>query len=251
MVGEATNVLVNRTAAQALGFGEPGAAVGKTFGFGINGGGDLTPATIVGVVGDTRIRTLRDPLEPVVYLYDPTRTSQVLVRYAGANPSSVMDGIRRVWRKFEPEIPFQGRFAEDILAETYAAERARGALFLGFSGLAIAIACLGLYSLAAFATERRTKEIGIRKVLGATVRHIVRLLAWQFSKPVMLANLIAWPVAWWAMRDWLNGFDARIALTPGPFALAGLLALAVALATVSGHALRVARLNPIHALRYE
>ena len=88
-------------------------------------------------------------------------------------------------------------------------------------------------------------------MLGARIRDIVRLLAWQFSKPVMIANLVAWPVAWWAMRDWLNGFDARIALTPAPFVLAGLLALAIAVGTVAGHALRVARPNPIHALRYE
>lgn len=249
MIGDTANAVVNEAAVRALGFGD--GAVGRTFKLGIGDGGALTPVTIVGVVGDTRIRTPRDPLEPIVYLYDPTRTFQVLVRYAGANPAAVMAGIRRVWRRFEPEIPFQGRFAEDILAETWAAERARGMLFLGFAGLAVAIACLGLYSLAAFATQRRTKEIGIRKVLGATVRHIVRLLAWQFSKPVVLANLVAWPVAWWAMRDWLNGFDARVPLTPTPFALAGLLALAIALVTVSGHALRVARMNPVHALRYE
>jgi putative ABC transport system permease protein len=88
-------------------------------------------------------------------------------------------------------------------------------------------------------------------VLGARIRDIVRLLTWQFSKPVVLANLVAWPIAWWAMRDWLNHYDVRIALTPGPFLFAGLLALAIAVATVAGHAVRVARLNPIHALRYE
>ena len=117
--------------------------------------------------------------------------------------------------------------------------------------LAVAIACLGLFGLASFTTERRTKEIGIRKVLGAMVRDIVRLLTWQFSKPVVLANLIAWPVAWWAMRDWLNGFDARIALTPLPFLAAGALALAIAAATMAGHAVKAARTRPIHALRYE
>ena len=114
-----------------------------------------------------------------------------------------------------------------------------------------ALALLGLFGLASFTAERRTKEIGIRKVLGARVHHIVRLLAWQFSKPVIIANLIAWPVAWWVMRDWLNGFDIRIDLTPGPFLLAGLLALAIAVGTVAGHAIKVARMNPIHALRYE
>src|SRR6185503_4636163 len=149
----------------------------------------------------------RDAIEPLVYAYDPDRTYQVIVRYAAARPRDVMDGLAGVWRKFEPEIPFQAAFAEDLIAQLYAAERARGALFAAFSGLAVLIACLGLYSLASFATERRTKEIGIRKVLGARVRDIVRLLAWQFSKPVIVANLIAWPVAWWAMRDWLNTFD--------------------------------------------
>ena len=245
------NIVANREAAKLLGFATPKEAIGKTVRASVVGDDEMVPATIVGVVGDTRIRTARDAIEPILYGYDPDRTYQVLVRYAAARPQEVMDGLARVWRKFEPEIPFEARFAEDIIAELYAAERSRGALFAAFSGLAVLIACLGLYSLASFATERRTKEIGIRKVLGARVRDIVRLLAWQFSKPVILANLIAWPAAWWAMRDWLNTFDARIALGPGPFVLAGLLALAIAVATVAGHALRVARLNPIHALRYE
>jgi putative ABC transport system permease protein len=245
----AINVVVNRAAARPLGHADLGAAVNMPIEVSIDAA--LIPATIVGVVEDTRIRTPRDEIEPIVYVYDPAQTSQVIVRYAAARPAEVMAGIGKVWRRLEPEIPFEGRFAEDIVGETYAAERARGVLFATFAALAILIACLGLYGLAAFATQRRTKEIGIRKVLGAKVRDIVRLLAWQFSKPVVVANLIAWPVAWWAMRDWLNTFDARIALTPTPFALAGLLALAIALATVAGHALRVARLNPIHALRYE
>ena len=117
--------------------------------------------------------------------------------------------------------------------------------------LAVVVACLGLFGLAAFTAERRTKEIGIRKVLGARTRDIVRLLVWQFSKPIIIANLIAWPVAWWLMRDWLNNFDARIDLGPAPFVFAGLLALVIAVGTVAGHALQVARANPIHALRYE
>jgi putative ABC transport system permease protein len=244
------NVVVNRSAAAALGFASPQEAVGRTVGVSIDGK-ELAPATIAGVVEDTRIRTARDTLEPLIYGFDPEGTSQVIVRYAEARSGEVMNGLKAVWRRFEPEIPFQGRFAEDILARVHAADRARGVLFAAFTALAIVIACLGLYSLAAFATERRTKEIGIRKVLGAKVRHIVRLLAWQFSKPVVIANLLAWPAAWWAMRAWLNGFALRIDLTPGPFVLAGALALGIALATVAGHALRVARMNPVHALRCE
>jgi putative ABC transport system permease protein len=250
LLSRGVNVVVNRRAAMQLGYSDPGAAIGRTVKVGMDGD-DLVPSTIVGVVEDTRIRTARDEIEPLIFGYDRTRTSQVLFRYSEAVPAEVMAGLRRVWLRFQPDFPFQADFAEDLIAELYARDRARAAMFLGFSIFAIVIACLGLFGLAAFTTERRTKEIGIRKVLGARIRDIVRLLTWQFSKPVVIANLVAWPLAWWAMRDWLNGFDVRIALTPGPFVLAGLLALAIAAGTVAGHALRVARLNPIHALRYE
>jgi putative ABC transport system permease protein len=250
MLSRGVNVVVNRRAAMQLGYSSPNAALGKTVKVGMDGEA-LIPSTIVGIVEDTRIRTARDEIEPLIFGFDPTRTSHVLFRYKGAVPAQVMAGLRRVWLRFQPDFPFQAEFAEDLIADLYARDRARAAMFLGSSLFAIVIACLGLFGLAAFTTERRTKEIGIRKVLGARIRDIVRLLTWQFSKPVVVANLVAWPLAWWAMRDWLNGFDVRIALTPGPFVLAGLLALAIAIGTVGGHALRVARLNPIHALRYE
>jgi putative ABC transport system permease protein len=243
------NVLVNRAAAAKLGYRSPQAAVGETIQ--VVYGATMAPATIAGVVADSRFGTAREAIDPAVYAYDPEKTNQVFVRYAAAYPGGIMAGLHKVWRRFEPEIPFEARYVDDIVREIYAAERARTLLFAGFSLLAILIACLGLYSLAAFTAERRTKEIGIRKVFGARVRDIVRLLAWQFSKPVVIANLIAWPVAWWAMRDWLNTFDARIALGPGPFVLAGLIALGIAVGTVAGHAIRVARLNPVHALRHE
>jgi putative ABC transport system permease protein len=243
------NLVVNREAARLLGF-DPAEAIGKQAKVGMDGT-DMVPSTIVGVVENTRIRTARDAIEPLIFTYDPQRTTLMMVRYRSANPASVMADLQRVWARFLPDAPFEGEFAEDLVAELYERERARSSIFAAFSVLAVVISCLGLFGLAAFTTERRTKEIGIRKVLGATVRDIVQLLAWQFSKPVILANLIAWPVAWWAMRDWLNTFDARIALTPTPFALAGILALGIAIGTVAGHALKVARLNPIHALRYE
>jgi putative ABC transport system permease protein len=244
------NLVVNRKAAALLGHNDPAAAVGAQVKISVDSD-DMVPATIVGVVEDTRIRTARDEIEPLMFRYDPADTRQAVIRYRAARPSDVIAGVRRVWSKFLPDIPFEGAFAEDLVAEQYERERARGAVFATFAGLAIIISCLGLFGLAAFTTERRTKEIGIRKVVGATVRDIVQLLAWQFSKPVIVANLIAWPVAWWVMRDWLNTFDARIALTPGPFVLAGALALAIAVGTIASHALKVARANPILALRYE
>jgi putative ABC transport system permease protein len=250
LVTRGLNIVVNRKAAQQFGFNDPAAAVGKQVKAGLDAG-DMIPSTIVGVVENTRIRTARDEIEPIVFVYDPTRTWQIMVRYEGAIPSQVMSDLRRIWARFVPDIQFEGAFAEDLIAELYERERTRGTMFASFAILAVIISCLGLFGLASFTTERRTKEIGIRKVLGANVRDIVRLLTWQFSKPVVIANLIAWPIAWWAMRDWLNTFDIRIPLGPGPFLLAGSLALAIAIGTVAGHAFKVARLNPIHALRYE
>ena len=244
------NVAINRAAASKLGYHAPQAAIGQVIDVWFDGAARV-PATIAGVVEDTRFGTARDAVHPIVYAYHPGLTNQVLVRYAAARPGEVMAALAKIWRHFEPEIPFEARFTDDVVRDLYAAERARTALFASFSLLAIVIACLGLYALAAFATARRTKEIGIRKVLGARSRDIVRLLVAQFSRPVLIANLIAWPAAWWVMRDWLNGFDARIALTPTPFLIAGGLAFVIAVATVAGQAVRVARRNPIHALRYE
>jgi putative ABC transport system permease protein len=244
------NVVVSRSAAEKFGFRAPRAALGQVVQVAFDNM-DMVPATIVGVVEDIRFRSARNPISPTVYIYDPTQCTQVLVRYRGASPNTVMSALTRIWRQYEPEIPFEASFVDDISYRFYAAERGRTTLFAAFAAMGVLIACLGLYALAAHAAQRRTKEVGIRKVLGASVADIVRLLAWQFLKPVVIANLIAWPVAWWAMRDWLNRFDLRIALTVTPFAVAGLLALAIALFTIVGHTLRVARVRPVHALRYE
>jgi putative ABC transport system permease protein len=156
-----------------------------------------------------------------------------------------------VWKRYAAQVPFDAKFVDEIVARQYDADEARAKTFAAFAGLAILVACLGLYGLAAFTAERRTREIGIRKVLGARDRDIVRLLVWQFSRPVLLANLIAWPVAWWLMRGWLDGFATRISLGPQWFIGAGLAAAAIAAATIIGHALRVARSSPAAALRYE
>ena len=128
----------------------------------------------------------------------------LLIRYDGRDPQGVRARVEQAWKRLAPDVPFDGEFSEDRIAELYKAEEARAKVFAGFAMLAVIVACLGLFGLAAFTAERRTKEIGIRKVLGARTRDIVRLLAWQFSKPVIIANLIAWPVAWWVMRDWLQ-----------------------------------------------
>ena len=246
------NIVLNRTAARDLGFSRPEQAVGITL---MADDGDVetvgqTPATVIGVVADSRFGSIRDPVGPMLFLYDRYQPSWLVVRYSG-HPAQVRDRVEAVWKRIAPEIPFEAEYSDDIVREMYEAEEARGIVFALFALIAIIVACLGLFGLAAFAAERRTKEIGIRKVFGARSRDIVRLLAWQFSKPVIIANLIAWPIAWWVMRDWLNTFDTRIDLGPTPFVLAGVLAIAIAIGTIAGHAFKVARANPIHALRYD
>lgn len=251
LVARGTNVIANELALKRLGIGSPREAIGKQFKMSTDPryGGTL-PVTIIGVVQDSRFRSIRDPLDPIFFSYTRAGHGALLVRYHG-DPGAVRDRIATVWKRLLPEVPFDAKFSEDIIGELYAAEAARATIFAAFAALAVIVGCLGLFGLAAFTADRRTKEIGIRKVLGARTRDIVQLLVWQFTRPVIIANLIAWPIAWWVMRDWLNKFDDRIALGPTPFLAAGLLALVIAIGTIAGHAVKVASANPIRALRYE
>jgi putative ABC transport system permease protein len=252
LVARGANVVINELAARRLGFARPADAVGQTVrgGF-VESAYGLVPVRIIGVVRDSRFRSIRLPIEPIMFAWDERSATTLLVRHDGTDPNGTRERIERIWKRMMPQIPFEAQFSEARNAKLYSADEARAKVFAGFAALAVLVAALGLFGLAAFTAERRTKEIGIRKVLGARTRDVVRLLAWQFSKPVILANLIAWPLAWWAMRNWLNTFDTRIDLGPLPFLLAGAAALIIAIGTIAGHAFKVARANPIHALRYE
>ncbi|MGE0179496.1 MAG: ABC transporter permease [Sphingomonas sp.] len=252
LAARGANIVINELAARRLGFASPAAAIGNTVGAGfVDAENGVVPARIIGVVRDSRFRSIRTPIDPIMFSWNEENAFTLLIRHDGRNPQAVRGAAEAAWRRIAADVPFEAVFSEDRIAELYEAEQARARVFAGFALLAVIVACLGLFGLAAFTAERRTKEIGVRKVLGARTRDIVRLLAWQFSKPVIVANLIAWPVAWWAMREWLNTFDARIDLGPAPFLLAGLLALVIAIGTIAGHAFKVARANPILALRYE
>jgi putative ABC transport system permease protein len=245
------NVVINENAVKKLGFKSDQEALGKVVrGKLLSEDAGTMNATIIGVVGDTRFRTVRTPIEPIMFHEVTSGPGWLIIRYRG-DPRTIRAEVERQWKQITSEVPFNAKFSEDIIADLYKKEDARAQIFAAFSLLAVIIGCLGLFGLAAFTAERRTKEIGIRKVLGARTRDIVRLLVWQFSRPVIIANVIAWPVAWWMMRNWLNGFDERIPLTPIPFVLAAAVALGIAVVTVVGHAIKVARANPIHALRYE
>ena len=252
LVARGANIVVNELAARRMGFRNPADAVGKSVQVAfVESEYGVVPTRIIGVVRDSRFRSIRDPIDPIMFSLNNSGAGVLLIRYDTADPQGVRNRVEQAWKRLAPDVPFDGEYSEDRVAELYEAEAARAKVFAGFALLAVIVACLGLFGLAAFTAERRTKEIGIRKVLGARTRDIVRLLAWQFSKPVIIANLIAWPVAWWAMREWLNTFDARIDLGPLPFVVAALLALAIAIGTIAGHAVKVARANPILALRYE
>lgn len=251
MAARGGNVVINTSGARRLGFANPADAVGKQIKAAlVQQEFGLVPVTIVGVVSDSRFRSVRQPLDDILFVNADSGHQWLVVRYKG-DPRAMRGKLEQAWRGITTEVPFEADFSEDVVAELYEAEDARAKTFAGFALLSVIVGCLGLFGLAAFTAERRTKEIGIRKVLGARSRDIVRLLVWQFSKPVIVANLIAWPVAWWVMRGWLNGFDDRIPLGPTPFLLAALLALAIAVGTIAGHAIRVAKANPIQALRYE
>jgi putative ABC transport system permease protein len=250
-VARGAHAVINTLAVQRLGYKSPEDAIGKLIRAPIGASKyGLVPITIIGVVQDSRFRSIRDPLDPIMFFYDRDNHNDMVVRYTG-DPAAAMNRIGAVWKRLAPDAPFNAKFGDDIVRDLYKSDEARAQTFGAFSLLAVVVGCLGLFGLAAFTAQRRTKEIGIRKVLGASTYRIVRLLVWQFSRPVILANIIAWPIAWWLMRDWLNGFDARIALGPLPFVVAGVLALLIAVGTIGAHSFRVARTNPILALRYE
>ena len=238
------NALINEAAAKNFGF-TPRSAVGKV----LTGG--LARLTIVGVVRDAKYGATRDAVEPIYYLNRPSEAQLISVRVKPGHATEAVASIERIWHQFAPTEAVDLHFLDDSFDKLFASDREEASMFGLFVGIAIFIACLGLFGLAAFTAERRTKEIGIRKTFGARTRDIVRLLLWQFSIPVLIANVIAWPVAYYYLHTWLESYAYRISLNPLYFAAAGFAALAIAWVTVAGHALRVARANPVHALRYE
>jgi putative ABC transport system permease protein len=159
--------------------------------------------------------------------------------------------VNKTLRQFLPTTLPSAVFLDDTYDLLYQSDRRQGEVFAIFVGIAIFIACLGMFGLAAFTAGRRTREIGIRKIFGARLHHVVTLLLWQFSIPVVIANLLAWPIAWIFLQHWLQGFAYRIALSPAYFIAVGLAAVLIAWVTILAHTMRVARANPIHALRYE
>jgi putative ABC transport system permease protein len=242
--------LINETAAHQLGFKSPQDAIGQT----IKQEEDDKPGqirTIVGVMPDMQIGTAREPVSPTLFLLNPIWDTVLSVKLTGAQIPETLAAIDRIWRELVPAQAIERQFLDDRIAELYRDLARQMTIFGIFALVAVAIACFGLFGLAAFTAERRTKEIGIRKALGASTGDMLRLLVWQFVRPVLLANLIAWPITGFVMQRWLHGFVYRIGLDPLIFLAAGLGALGVAIAVTVLHTLNVARARPVSALRYE
>ncbi|NLS25540.1 hypothetical protein S2M10_05070 [Sphingomonas sp. S2M10] len=237
------NIMLNRRAVTALGFRTPAEAIGKTV-------GNPRPRTIVGVIDELRFFSPRTADEAAYYIYTPNAMYLHIgaVRFTG-DPRAMLDRVQALWRRAIPQVPFRADTADHRLAGLYGEdERAMRLVGIG-TGLAVLIGCIGLWGLAAFSTARRVREIGIRKTLGASAGDVARLLVGQFLRPVLLANLLAWPLAWAASRMWLAGFGDRIPLSPLYFLAASLIATVIAVLTVLGQSLRASRASPAWALR--
>jgi ABC-type antimicrobial peptide transport system permease subunit len=174
-----------------------------------------------------------------------------MARIASGNEKETLRNLQSFYKKYNPGFVFNYTFVDDVYQAQYVSEQRVSVLSQCFAGLAILISCLGLFGLAAFNAEVRTKEIGIRKVLGASVQNIMLMLSKDFVRLILLAILIAFPLAWWAMNAWLRGFAYHINISPWLFAIAGLVVLLIAMATVSYQSLRTAWLNPVKSLRTE
>jgi putative ABC transport system permease protein len=245
------NVVINRAALSKFGFRSPDEAIGQTV-LETEPDGPAQPRVIVGVIDDIRFHSPRKELAGALYHYtsQPMEYTVASVRFQG-DPQIALSAFRNAWRGIAPDVPFDAKTAAQSLTRYYKPDDRAARLFGIGAGLAVLIGCVGLWGLASFNTARRVKEVGIRKTLGASSTDIVRLLVGQFLRPVLIANLFAWPLAFLAMRTWLAGFEDRIALSPLYFVAATAISLLIAIATVIAQSLRAARAAPAWALRHE
>jgi len=237
------NVVLNETALRELNIHRP--VIGQRFTFKGRKG------QVIGVMKDFKYQSMHDKTGPLVAFNDPNWFRFFMVRITPGNPSHVLQHIQNLWKKFLPESPLEYHFLDDSFNDLYKADQQASLLIFIFALIAVLVSALGLFGLASFTAEHRTKEIGIRKVLGASATGIMQLLSKDFVKPVIAAILIASPVAWLAMNKWLQNFAYRINISWWMLVMAGLLAVIIALATVSFQAFKAAIANPVKSLRTE
>ncbi|MBX2890658.1 MAG: ABC transporter permease [Saprospiraceae bacterium] len=252
-VTDSTGVILNETAARQFGFEDP---IGQKIYVPTRNfqeapkPEDFMALTIIGVVKDFHWSSLRDNIGALCFQLGASR-GHACFRYKGAETASVIAALEKNWKSLSPDQPFSYRFMDDAFARMYEAEQRIGTIAGIFGLLSILVSCLGLFGLAAFTTEQRTKEIGIRKVLGASVASVVSMLAKDFLKLVVFAIVIAIPIAYWAMDKWLQDFAYRIDIQWWLFALSGIIAVVVAFLTVSFQSVKAALANPVTSLRSE
>jgi putative ABC transport system permease protein len=244
---DTANFIINEKTVASLGWTAQ-SAVGKDFKYG-NARGH-----IIGVVKDFHFESMHQPIVPMIFVMLPpsqTYFNNLSVKISGNNIPAALLHLENTWKKFLPEVPYRSVFLDEKFDALYKSEQKQGNIFTVFACIAILIACLGLFGLSAFSISQRIKEIGVRKVLGASTGSIVGLLSKDFLKLVMVAAIIAFPVAWFAMHNWLQDFAYRISMPWWIFILAGIIAAAVALATISFQAIKAALSNPVKSLRTE
>lgn len=244
------NAFLNSSAARVLGWTNAEDALGKQI-LWPRGDASFIQFTIVGVIEDLHLRSIHSPVRPMLYFNFPDFYRTLSIRFATDDFAGLISDIERKWAEVAPGVPLGYQILSEQVDNYYTSENRQMKVFVTFAILAIIISAIGLLGLTAFSAESRTKEIGIRKVHGARTFDIIRLMVRQFSKPVILANFIALPVAWWLMSRWLSSFEYRIDLNIVWFVSAGLLALIIAWATVISYSVKAAHKKPVDALRYE
>ncbi len=246
--------IINETAVKQLGFGTPKNALGKDLAWhpwGATNPDSLKTGKIIGVVKDFNYKSLYDKVETTVLQIFPDAAWKVAVKMKTAGISGTIGSVKNVWSKFSPEYPLEYKFLDENFTQMYNAEDKLKSLLWIFTAIAIFVGCLGLFGLAAYAAERRRKEVGIRKVLGATTQGVVLLLSKDFIKLVIISLLTASPVAWYFMNKWLQDFAYRININWWVFVITAIIALSIAFVTVSFQAIKAAIANPVKSLRTE
>ena len=242
--------LLNETAVQTLELEDP---VGTILHHDDLGGSSfpVNDVEVIGVVKDFNYQTLRYPIQPQMFGWNDPWLWMISVKISSENTSATIAHIKKTWQEFSPEFPFDFHFVDDLVGSQYQNEERLAKTIRYFAILGILIACLGLFGLASFMAEQRTKEIGVRKVLGASINGILVLLSKEFCKWVIIANVVAWPLAYFAMNKWLSDFAYRTNIGFWPFFLSASITLMVALITISYQSLKAATAEPIESLRYE
>jgi ABC-type antimicrobial peptide transport system permease subunit len=245
--GPTKEFLVNESFVKSLGLKKPEDILNKE----VSIWGDVIKCPVIGVVKDFNDRSLRQSVSPLLIATNSTMYRQASIKLATTNISSTMQSVKKIWQQTFPDYVYEYRFLDDKIASFYKQENQLSQLYKIFAAIAIFLSCLGLYGLASFMAAQRIKEVGIRKVLGATSANIVYLFSKEFILLIAIAFAIATPIAWYYMHQWLQDYAYRINVSWWIFLIGGIAAIIIALATISFQAVKAAMANPVKSLRTE